>query len=313
MKQWIVVLSVLVIGAIGFVWWFDTPEQPVVTTAQIAEPVVQKEQSIMAKPKSVEPSEPSIQEVDLMPFADLRGIELNIALVRSIPNLTERVDVLLALIEEQHLGINEPLEWIVGNEIYTPIWMAFEISRGTITTEQFQRFLDLGATLQRNDYTEDVIGFVMNKDILATWYDETGLGPEDHQAMFDQALIRGNADLAELVWEDKGGRFDQVHLSESAVQSYLREYRSVKPADTDKLLDSLKNFEYGDSMLEAFIAHQHGSIARIEMLKEYGDLTLAERNDLDNAKDLERSNLVAMEEVLVEAREHFAKQAKVAN
>lgn len=313
MKQWIVVMSVLVIGAVGFVWWFDAPEQPVVTTTQIAEPVVQEEQSIMAKPNSVEPPKPPSQELDLTPFIDLPGSELGIALVRYTPNFSERIDLLLALIEEKHLGINEPLEWMVGNESYTPIWMAFEISRGTMTTAQFQRFLDLGATLQRNDYNENVIGFVMNKDILTTWYDEAGLGPEDHQGMFDQALFRGNPELAELVWEDKGGRFDQVQLSESKVQRYLRNYRNAKPANTDNLLESLKTFEYGDSMLEAFIAQQHGSIARIEMLKEYGGLTLAERNDLDNAKDLARSNLVAIEKVQVEAREYFAEQAKAAN
>lgn len=313
MKQWIVVLIVLVIGVTGYGWWFDAPEEPPVSTAQTAQPVVQEEQPTQPEPKSVEPPKPPSQELDLTPFIDIQGYELGIALVRHTPNLSERIDLLLALIEEQHLGINEPLEWIVGNETYTPIWMAFEISRGTITTEQFQRFLDLGATLQRNDYTEDVIGFVTNKDILATWYDEVGLGPEDHQAMFDQALIRGNADLAELVWEDKGGRFDQVQLSESEVKNYLRDYRNAKPGDMNKLLDSLKEFEYGDSMLEAFIADKRGSIARIEMLKEYGDLTLAERNDLDNAKDLARSNLVAMQQILAEAREHFAEQAKAAD
>lgn len=313
MKQWIVVLIVLVIGVAGYGWWFDAPEGPAISTAQVAQPVVQEEQPTLAEPKSVESPKPPAQELDLTPFIDLQGSELGIALVRYTPNFSERIDLLLALIEEKHLGINEPLEWMVGNESYTPIWMAFEISRGTMTTAQFQRFLDLGATLQRNDYNENVIGFVMNKDILTTWYDEAGLGPEDHQGMFDQALFRGNPELAELVWEDKGGRFDQVQLSESKVQRYLRNYRNAKPANTDNLLESLKTFEYGDSMLEAFIAQQYGSIARIEMLKEYGDLTLAERNDLDNAKDLARSNLVAIEKVLVEAREYFAEQAKVAN
>lgn len=310
MKQWIVVLIVLVIGVAAYGWRFDAPEEPAVSTAQTAQPIVQEEQPIQPELKSVEPSKPPSQELDLTPFIDIQGYELGIALVRHTPNLSERIDLLLALIEEQHLGINEPLEWIVGNETYTPIWMAFEISRGTMTTAQFQRFLDLGAALQRNDYNENVIGFVMNKDILETWYDEAGLGPEDHQAMFDQALFRGNAKLAELVWEDKGGRFDQVQLSESKVQRYLRNYRNAKPADTDNLLDSLKKFEYGDAMLEAIIAQHHGSIARIEMLKEYGDLTIAERSDLDNAKDLARSDLVALEKVLAEAREYFAEQAK---
>ncbi|RUO42199.1 hypothetical protein CWE22_08650 [Pseudidiomarina aestuarii] len=310
MKQWIVVLIVLVIGVAAYGWWFGAPEEPAVSTAQIAQPVVQEEQPTLAEPKSVESPKPPSQELDLTQFIDVRGPDLGLALVRSTPDFHKRVELLLALIEEQHLNVNETIDWIVGNETITPIWVAFEISRGNITTAQFQRFLDLGATLQRNDFYEDEIGYVMNKDILSTWYDEAGLGPEDHQYMFDLALLRGNAELAELVWVDKGGRFDQVQLSKESVQNFMNDYQGVQPLNEEKLADLVKGTTYGDVIFEAIITRHLNKIARIELLKDYGNLNSSQREQLEHSESVMLSDLDIMRRILAKAREHFAEQAK---
>ncbi|PTB82670.1 hypothetical protein C9933_01245 [Methylophaga nitratireducenticrescens] len=277
------------------------PSSPTSTVEQVTEsPAAEIESSETAV--ASEPAPTAQIPEELAALAELSGQELMSALMKYSGDSQAVIENTLLLIESGLISIDERLFEFGGNRAMSPMGMAVMFSLGNLSAEHFNRFLAAGAELHRDDMNSKFVAMVDEPEVLNTWYNRVGYGPEEHQEMLDGSLIMGNASLTNLIMQDKNGELDNLEFGEFPVNMVMAQMKSLEPVNRKELENNFSQAEPGTERIaaELLVARYQRNLDQIEVLKRYGNLDDEQRKQLEAAnedllKSIETVNAFAAE------------------
>ncbi|WP_411359690.1 hypothetical protein [Pseudidiomarina salilacus] len=229
-------------------------------------------------------------------FKDLRDRELLIALSNDPLAQDLIADILLVMLEQGYLEANDTFATRRGFEGFSPLFFALMASEN-MDAEMLNRFLDLGSRMESNDEWRRVMARQSDLELLEMWYESTGLGPEHHQQLFNEALQAGNMAFVDFILETKGGKFDQLTFS-GATAERIKEGVIGNKSLTD---ESLRDFyerskpEQRAMLQRNIIALHEQRLKQIELLLLHAELSDEERLQIERTQatllaDIQRIN-----------------------
>ena len=215
-------------------------------------------------------------------FKDLRDRDLLLALSNDPLAQDIIADILLVMLEQGYLEANDSFVTRRGFEGFSPLFFALMASEN-MDAEMLNRFLDLGSRMESNDEWRRVMARQSDLAVLETWYEATGLGPEHHQQLFNEALQAGNMAFVDFILETKGGKFDQLTFS-GATAERIKEGVIGNKSLTD---ESLRDFyerskpEQRAMLQRNIIALHEQRLKQIELLLLHAELSDEERLQIE--------------------------------
>ncbi|HET8815946.1 MAG TPA: hypothetical protein VFM61_00695 [Pseudidiomarina sp.] len=263
------------------------PSSPTNTVEQVTEsPAAEIESS---ETTVTSESAPTAQiPAELAALAELSGEDLMTALMKYSADAQAVIENTLLLIESGLISIDERLFEYGGNRALSPMGMAVMFSQGNLSVEHFNRFVAAGAELHRDDMNSQLVLMVDEPEVLNTWYNRVGFGPEDHQDMLDSSLLLGNASLTGLIMRDKNGELDNLEFGEFPVNMVMAQMKSREPMNREELENNFSKVEPGTERISAEVraALYQNNLDQIEILKRYGNLDDEHLKQLEAAKEV---------------------------
>lgn len=205
----------------------------------------------------------SVQHPKFEEYANKTPTEVLDGLWTDIEVWEDKTALLLQLIEAGHLNINQPMRKGENSHHYTPLFAAIVASYDKITAHEFDQFIRLGATIAPNNVglNRSLVAGLRTNDIKVQQrlMELSGLGPEDHQALFNYSLWSGDGALANYLNQHNNGQF---RFSESDLNKSLRRLElATRPFREDEDSAGGKSIKKG-----MFVLNQVSSeIARVEL------------------------------------------------
>lgn len=227
-------------------------------------------------------------------FGDLRGRALMDALKEDPLAKGIGAEILLAMVEAGYLDSNESIFASGEFGTHSPVYVAILITEGELSTEYFQRFLDLGAQVATDDDWLNLMAFSeLDKGVVELWYEAAAVGPELHQQLINYGLYDGSLVLSDLIMNDKGGRYDSLTYSGDFYESTLERltsYQSITDEQVEDFYQQVSAYIAEGQSFNIFYFHE-SSIRRAELLINYGNLPVEQRQRVQASREALKTDL----------------------
>lgn len=222
---------------------------------------------------------------ELALIAERTGEDFMTELMKYSGDVQSTINNLLQLIESGIITVDKRLFELDQNRAMSPLGMAVLMSQGDLSAEQFDRFIAAGAELHRDDMNTSFIAMVDNPEVMDTWYEAIGIGPEEHEEILNTGLIFGNTALADMVMQQKNGKLDQLEFGEFPVTMVIAQLSAVESIEREELQKGYDAAEPGTENItaEMSIARFQNNLDQIEILRRYGSLDDDQRARIDAA------------------------------
>lgn len=200
--------------------------------------------------------------------------------------LLSRTELILQLVEQGFLNVNEQLREGKNSQHYTPLFAAIAANPNGITSEELQRFIDLGATIPSNSTWRRKFSMMPIRDdeVIPMWINAAGIGPEDYERLFLNSALYSDGKLATYIHEQ--GNQDGYYKDRLREDGLDRFIKDVNSFDAEKDQERLELFQK-DPRLNYLVSTEGLLVARglrlkkIAFWKKYANLTPEEIVELD--------------------------------
>lgn len=225
--------------------------------------------------------------------------------------LLSRTELILQLVEQGYLNINEQLREGEDSQHYTPLFAAIAANPNGITSEELQRFIDLGANIPPNSTWRRTFSMmpIQDDEIIPMWFNAAGLGPEDYERLFLNSAFYSDGKLAAYVHEQANqDGYYKDRLREEGLDCFIGNVNSFSIEKDQQRLDSFQKDPRLNYLVsaEGLLVAREQRLKKIAFWKKYANLTSEEIAELDRTA-------VKLQKFTTALREKYEQQIQEAN